>query len=102
MSPDTPRCSTSAVRISFISSSCPALSRRRAERQQRHFARVLDGDRDVALVLHAVTGHPTGTDLAALADVGAQQRRVLVVDRLPLLGAEDALPRLDGLFGRWA
>ena len=56
-------------------------ARRRAERQQRDLAGVLDRDRDVALVLHAVTGHPTGADLAALADVGAQQRGVLVIDR---------------------
>src|ERR1700752_1162902 len=101
MSPDTPRWSTSAVRISFIFS-CPALSRRRAERQQRYLAGILDRDRDVALVLHAVAGHPAGTGLAALADVGAQQCRVLVVDGLPLLGAEHALARLDWLFGRGA
>src|SRR5690349_11047667 len=102
MSPDTPRWSTSAVRISFIFSSCPALPRCRGEGQQRHLAGVLDCDRDVALVLHAVTGHPAGTNLAALTDVCAQKRRVLVVDRLPLLGAEDALTNLDGLFGRGA
>src|SRR5262245_5071500 len=102
MSPDEPRWSTSAVRISFISKSCPCLPRRRAERKQRHLAGVLDRDGDVALVLHTVTGHAAGTDLAAFADVGAQQRGVLVVDRLPLLGAEDALTGLDRLFGRGA
>src|SRR3954451_9420089 len=103
MSPDEPRWSTSAVRISFIStSSVPGLARRRAERQQSDLAGVLDGDRDVALVLHAVAGHAAGADLAALADVGAQQRRVFVVDRLvlALFGAEHALARLDRLLGR--
>ena len=67
-----------------------------------HEIHVLHGHRDVTLVLDAVAGHPAGTDLAALADVGAQQRGVLVVDVLPLLGAEHALARLDGLFGRGA
>src|SRR5690349_23593859 len=100
MSPDTPRWSTSAVRINFIS--IPALSRRRAEGQQRHLAGILDRDRDVTLVLHAVTGHAAGADLAALADVGAQQRGVLVVDVLPLLGAERTLACLDRLFRRGA
>src|ERR1700754_1099639 len=99
MSPDTPRWSTSAVRISFIS--LPALSRRRAERQQCHLAGILDGDRDVTLVLHAVAGHAAGADLAALADVGTQQCGVLVVDDLvlALLGAEHALAGLDRLLG---
>src|SRR5687768_6717592 len=77
------------------------LPRRRTERQQRHLAGVLHRDRDVALVLHAVTGHAAGTELAALADVGTQQCRVLVVDDLvlALLGAEHALAGLDRLLG---
>src|ERR1700712_328282 len=80
-------------------SSRSGLARCRAERQQSHLAGVLDGDRDVALVLHAITGDPAGTDLPALADVGPQQRGVLVVDDrvLALLGAERALASLDRL-----
>src|SRR5258705_7343261 len=103
MSPDEPRWSTSAVRISFISTSfldwrC-RLARRRTERQQRHLAGVLHRDRNVALVLHTVAGDSAGTDLASLADVGPQQRSVLVINRLPLLGAEHALAGLDRLLG---
>src|SRR5687768_7425244 len=99
MSPDVPRWSTSAVRISFIA--LRSLSRRRAERQERNLAGVLDRDRDIALMLHAVPRHATGADLAALADVGAQQLGVLVVDRLvlALLGAEHTLACLDRLLG---
>src|SRR4051794_19063921 len=58
--------------------------------QQRHLAAVLDGDRDVALVLRAVAGHPTGADLAAVGDELPQQVGVLVVDVGALLLAEGA------------
>src|SRR5437588_8655315 len=102
VSPTEPRWSTSAVRMSFIVSLVPfcvlRLPRRGGEGQQCHLAGVLDGDRDVALVLDAVAGDPAGANLAALADVGAQQLRVLVIDVLPLLGAENALAGLDRLF----
>src|SRR6202012_311739 len=92
--------------MSFIVSLIPfyvaRLPRRGGEGQQRHLAGVLDRDRNVALVLDAVAGDATGTDLAALADVGTQQLGVLVVDVLALFGAEHALAGLDRLFGRWA
>src|SRR5436305_10574135 len=73
--------------MSFIV--CPLPSARGAGvRQQRHLATVLDGDRDVALVLRAVAGDATGTDLAAVGDELAQQVGVLVVDVGVLLLAE--------------
>src|SRR3981081_3522517 len=92
--------------MSFIVSLIPfyvsRLPGRAGEGQQRHLASVLDRDRDVPLVLDAVAGDAAGADLAALADVGAQQLGVLVVDRLPLLGAEHTLACLDRLLGRRA
>src|SRR4051794_29213760 len=56
--------------------------------QQSELAGVLDRDRDVALVLHAVAGDPTRADLAAVGDELAEQRGVLVVDTGRLLLAE--------------
>src|SRR3954453_15105734 len=56
--------------------------------QQRHLAGVLDRDGDVALVLDAVAGHPTGADLAAVGDELAEQGGVLVVGTGRLLLAE--------------
>src|SRR3984885_10616555 len=106
VSPTPPRWSTSAVKMSFIVSLIPfcvsRLPRRGGEGQQRHLAGVLDRDRNVALVLDAVAGDAAGTDLAALADVRAQQLGVLVIDVLALFGAEHALACLDRLFRRRA
>src|SRR5574337_1375353 len=82
--------------------SATGLPHRRGERQQCDLAGVFHRERDVTLMLNAVAGHPTGPDLAALADVGAQQRGVFVVDHLALVGAERALARLDRLLGRRA
>src|SRR5262245_3831090 len=99
MSPGLPRPSISWVRMSFI---CRPPSARRARvRQQRHLASVLDGGRDVALVLHAVPGDPAGADLAAVRDELAQQRGVLVVDvrALVLAEAADLLLRLANDLG---
>src|SRR6476619_7869470 len=56
--------------------------------QQRELAGVLDRDRDVALVLHAVAGHATRADLAAVGDELAEQGGVLVVDVGHLVLAE--------------
>src|SRR6476469_2159402 len=56
--------------------------------QQSELAGVLDRDRDGALVLDAVAGHPTRADLAAVGDELAEQRGVLVVDAGRLLLAE--------------
>src|SRR5271155_1056835 len=73
VSPTEPRWSTSVVKMSFIVSPFCAkrLPRRGGKGQQRHLAGILDRDRNVTLVLHAVAGDATRTDLAALADVGA-------------------------------
>src|SRR4051794_26662106 len=62
--------------------------------QQCDLAGVLDRDRDVALVLAAVAGDPTGPDLAAVGDELPQQAGVLVVDVLGLVLAECADLRL--------
>src|SRR3954449_1129670 len=62
--------------------------------QQCDLAGVLDRDRDVALVLAAVAGDPTGPDLAAVGDELPQQAGVLVVDVLGLVLAECAGLRL--------
>src|SRR3954467_10175954 len=75
--------------MSFIGPSLPSACGARVG-QQRHLAAVLDGDRDVALVLGAVAGHPTGADLAAVGDELPQQVGVLVVDVGALLLAEGA------------
>src|SRR5690606_28494740 len=81
----------------------PFSASRRHVGQQGHLTRVLHRDGDVALVLHAVAGHPASADLAAVTDVLAQQRRVLVVDGnvagLALL-AERASLLLQHLFAR--
>src|SRR5690349_25161341 len=63
-------------------------ARRGGVGEQRHLAAVLHGGRDVALVLAAVAAHAAGTDLAAVGDELAQQRRVLVVDVRRLVLAE--------------
>src|SRR3954452_24339326 len=67
---------------------CLPSAPRRGVGQQRELARVLHRDRDVALVLDAVAGHPTRADLAAVGDELAEQRGVLVVDTGRLLLAE--------------
>src|SRR3954447_7944539 len=56
--------------------------------QQCHLAGVLDRDGDVPLVLDAVAGHPTRTDLAAVGDELPEQGGVLVVGTGRLLLAE--------------
>src|SRR3984957_1193707 len=75
VSPTEPRWSTSVVKMSFIVSLIPfcakRLPRRGGKGQQRHLAGILDRDRNVTLVLHAVTGDATRTDLATLTDIGA-------------------------------
>jgi hypothetical protein len=58
--------------------------------KQGDLARVLDRDRDVALVLSAVPGDAAGPDLAAVGEVFPQQAGVLVVDVLSLVLAERA------------
>src|SRR5215468_9956404 len=89
MSPGAPRPPTSAVRMSFTSTT--PLSCRRGVRQQRDLTGVLHRDGDVALMLAAVAGHSASADFAAVGDVLPQQRGVLVVDRLwVLVLAEDA------------
>src|SRR5687768_13583186 len=56
--------------------------------QQGDLASVLDRDGHVTLVLDAVAGHATRTDLAAVGDELAEERGVLVVDTGRLLLAE--------------
>src|SRR5262245_31352418 len=80
--------------MSFISGLLSATGGRVGE--QGDLAGVLDRDGDVTLVLDAVAGHPTRTDLAAVGDELAKQRGVLVVDtgRLLLAGLANLLLRL--------
>src|SRR5262245_28524415 len=78
MSPGVPRPVTSWVRMIFITDLQSARGGRIG--QQRHLARVLDGTRDLSLLLRADAGHPPSADLAAVGDELAQQRGVLVVD----------------------
>src|SRR5262245_66514562 len=73
--------------MSFIAGS-PLSATGGRVRQQGHLAGVLDRDGDVTLVLDAVAGHPTRTDLAAVGDELAEQGGVLVVDTGRLLLAE--------------
>src|SRR5262245_10732933 len=68
----------------------PSSASGRGVGQQRHLAAVLHRDGDVTLVLAAVAGHPAGADLAAVRDELPQQLRVLVVDVVGLVLAEDA------------
>src|SRR3954470_16557336 len=75
--------------MSFIGPSLPSACGARVG-QQRHLAAVLDGDRDVALVLRTVARHAPGADLAAVGDELPQQVGVLVVDVGALLLAEGA------------
>src|SRR5882672_10757411 len=88
-SPGAPRPVTSWVRMSFM---CPypPLANGAGVRQQRHLTAVLHSRGDVALVLGAVAGDPTGTDLAAVGNELPQQVRVLVVDVLRLVLAKGA------------
>src|SRR5450631_4113553 len=79
MSPGAPRPATSLVRMSFMVV-VPSLARGAGVGQQRHLAAVLHRGGDVALVLGAVAGDPTGPDLAAVGNVLPQQVGVLVVD----------------------
>src|ERR1700730_11311821 len=78
MSPGGPRPDTSWVRMIFISGLLSATGG--GVRQQGHLAGVLDGARDLTLLLRADAGHPPSTDLAAVGDELAQQRGVLVID----------------------
>src|SRR3979411_613548 len=78
MSPGVPRPDTSWVRMIFISG--PLSATGGGVCQQRHLAGVLDGARDLSLLLRTDTGHPPSTDLAAVGDELAQQRGVLVVE----------------------
>src|SRR5690606_41021382 len=75
--------------MSFIGATSSSTGRA-GVRQERHLASVLDGGRDVTLVLGAVAGHAARTDLAAVGDELPQQGRVLVVDVGDLLLAEHA------------
>src|SRR5215217_5426198 len=83
MSPGAPTPRTSWLRMTFIGA---LLSDR--VREQGHLPGVLDGGGDVALVLGAVAGDPTGADLAPVAHELAEQVDVLVVDVVLLLRAE--------------
>src|SRR5437660_4081298 len=60
------------------------------EREQGDDAGALHGGRQRALVRGAVAGDAARQDLAALADVLAQARRVFVVERVEPLRAEVA------------
>src|SRR5262245_6286319 len=85
MSPRSPRLSTSERRIT-----CTAGSPRHV-RQERHLARPLDGDRDLALMPATRSGDPARPDLALLRDVAPELVVVLVVDFLDLLATEEAV-----------
>src|SRR5690349_3315900 len=56
--------------------------------QQRHLARALHGQRDGALVLRARADLAARLELAAVRDVAAQHRDVLVVGLVDLVDAE--------------
>src|SRR5688500_2131414 len=99
MSPGPPRPVTSAVRMSFTMPS-PFSASGRGVGQQRHLAGVLDGDRDVALVLGAVAGDPAGADLAPVRDVLPEQGGVLVVDEVGVLVLAERADLLLGLAHR--
>src|SRR5690349_16375433 len=86
MSPAAPRPPTSWVRMSFMSPASSASGR--GVGQQGDLTRVLHRDGDVALVLHAVAGHATRADLAAVGDELPEQGGVLVVDVRHLVLAE--------------
>ena len=58
--------------------------------QERHLARALDRDGDLALVAPAGAGDAALADLALLRDVAAELVDVLVVDLLDLVLAEEA------------
>jgi hypothetical protein len=60
----------------------------RYEGQQRDVTSSLDRDRQLALVLGAYAGLPTGANLAAVADKTLEQANVLVIDRLATLATE--------------
>src|SRR5207249_1892281 len=60
------------------------------ERQQRHRARPLDGERQLPLVARAVAGDAAREDLAPLGEEGPEHARVFVVDQHALVGAEAA------------
>jgi hypothetical protein len=58
------------------------------EGQQGDVARLLDGQREAALVTGADTSQATGNDLATLGDEALKQANVAVGDGVDLLGAE--------------
>src|SRR5437660_8238248 len=101
MSPGPPRPLTSVVRMSFTSVAPLGSAGGRGVGQQRHLARVLHRDGDVALMLAAVAGDPASPDLAAVGDVLAQQRGVLVVDQLRVLGLAEHADLLLRFANRW-
>src|SRR4051794_40529300 len=57
-------------------------------REQRDLARPLDRRGDLVLMAPARAGDPPGADLAAIRDVLAEGRDVLVVDLVDLVAAE--------------
>jgi hypothetical protein len=57
-------------------------------RQQGDLTGALNGDHQLALVLGADTGRPAGQDLAALGNIAADLRGVLIIYRLALVDAE--------------
>src|SRR4029077_14974044 len=59
-------------------------------RHEGELARPLDGAGDLALMATAGTGDPARADLAPLGDEPPQRARVLVVDLLDLVLAEQA------------
>jgi hypothetical protein len=56
--------------------------------QQSDLTGAFDGDHQLALVLGADTGGSAGQNLAALGNIAADSRRILIVDRLGLIDAE--------------
>ena len=64
-------------------------------RQERHLARALHRDRDLALVAPARAGDAAVADLALLGDVAPELVDVLVVDLVDLVLAEEAGLALD-------
>src|SRR5438270_8178922 len=101
MSPGPPRPLTSVVRMSFMMPSRGGSARGRCVGQQGDLARVLHRDRDVALVLAAVAGHPTGADLAPVGDVLPEQTGVLVVDLGRVLVLAEHADLLLGFANGW-
>src|SRR5579871_2147451 len=75
---------------SMVVSSCVQSLERRGERDQHDVARLLDRLGQAPLMRGAHARDPPRRDLAALADEGAQQANVLVVDIVDFIDAEPA------------